>query len=164
MSLEVYVFNTTVERYGHFEIRARFFPINLTNPYFDGIICGYKQHPDILIPLTKWDRFRKKMVPEFPLPVDYQGRLSTVDTAVMRINNANFRDEGTYFYCRLSFYNTTSGGLSDVIKSARLETVYGEHKTHSLIYNTMLLQIVPYHVGSPSQVGIYAYLGWTKLE
>ena len=67
------------------------------------------------------------------MSLKYQNRVSVSSATVMRISEVNFTDEGIYFCCQLSYYNTTSNKLDSILKSSKLETVYGEENIHACI-------------------------------
>ena len=121
--------NSTVEVGNHFEVRAERFAPSITAINFLGIVCGYQKAPNVFRPLTQW--FKKtfnSMALRPGLPVAYRGRVSVRDKTILRVEDARFADEGTTFYCLLSVMNQTTRGIIDILKTVKLQSVYGKYK------------------------------------
>ena len=125
--LDLSLVNDTVERGGIFEVQANHFSPNLTSNSFLGIACGYLSDPVTYAPLTRWfgGNFNS-MTPIQSLPSAYQERVKVRERTIMRIENTRFTDEGTTFFCTLSFLNQSV--LAEIHKTVKLKSVYGKCK------------------------------------
>ena len=133
--LEVSIMNSTVQKGEHFEVWAVQFLPNLIANGFRGVSCGYKVNKLAYIDLTTWDFFRSPpgMRVITPLPLDYVGRVSVHNLTIMRINNAQFMDDGRDFFCKLSYANLTTGKDFEMFKVVKVEAVYGKQKLFFLL-------------------------------
>ena len=126
--LRVLITNSTVQKGEHFEIWAVQFLPNLTANGFRGVSCGYKGNNFAYIDLTIWNVFGSPpgMIVRALLPSDYVGRVSVRDPAIMRINNAQFIDDGRDFFCKLRYVNLTTGNDFEILNVVKVQTVYGK--------------------------------------
>ena len=121
--------NSTVQKGGYFDVWAEQYSPNETSDGFRGIVCGYNTDQGYFIPMTDWDFFASPTAAMVltTLPTyaqEYSGRVKIQSSTIMRINNADFADEGRNFSCRLTY--KTGPKTKDLIKPVLLETVFGK--------------------------------------
>ena len=143
--MEISIVNNKVERRGSFEIRVGRLLPNVSDKNFSEMICGKMGKTNITIPLAKYAGSPiDAMVPVsngLSSPF-YTGRIKFPPGLIIRIENAQFEDEGMY-YCELSFLDFHNK-VNSILKKVQLKAVYGKLNisfawlTKSTIYDVMI--------------------------
>ena len=124
--LDVSLEHDNVQRGQPIEINVQQMLLDAKEEAFVRTECGFSLGPRILIPFVKMAKPTRTF--SVVKSSQYKNRIKIFGNFTIIVKNATFQDEGTTFYCQLSFVymKDTQHFTDDIVKYVKLKNVYGK--------------------------------------